>query len=250
MQKTPSLTRQPLAGARPRLNFRSQRKLRLCCAANTVPALKAWAPVCSALGDGLQTVLLRKGGIREPTFTPKFPAFLLLGTGYHTNSLLLKEEDQDRYQKECESDPKTQPTLVFDCVAEITGAWATTDPAVLMALEPLHIYGPDFLEARFGWRPTQPLTVMELRAYKLKKPVVVDTKDEFWGCFSWVDVETGDTSNGNGDGNGGSLEELKKISTPALDNIDFAEKQKICRQGLSKLQDLKEIKYNSQNLKS
>jgi len=36
-----------------------------------VPALKEWDVSVAALHDGEQTVLLRKGGIKEPTFVPR-----------------------------------------------------------------------------------------------------------------------------------------------------------------------------------
>lgn len=35
-------------------------------------------------------VLVRKGGIREPTFTPKTQRFLLFPTAFHTDAQLLK----------------------------------------------------------------------------------------------------------------------------------------------------------------
>ena len=131
------------------------------------PALKEWAPAVSALLNGDQTILLRKGGIREPTFTPKSQQFLLFPTAFHTDESLLKPELQSQYNADCQKDPKTQSALDFYCLAEVTGAWATTDPDVLAALTALHIYGPNFLDARLRWRPTQPITVLELRAYRL-----------------------------------------------------------------------------------
>lgn len=35
-------------------------------------------------------ILVRKGGIREPTFTPKAQRFLLFPTAFHTDAQLLK----------------------------------------------------------------------------------------------------------------------------------------------------------------
>lgn len=130
------------------------------------PALKEWAPAVTALLNGEQTVLLRKGGIKEPTFTPKASQFLLFPTAFHTDDSLLKSDLQARYNADCLVDPKSQSILNFNCLAEVTGTWATTDPNVLAALDALHIYGPNFLNARLRWRPTQPLTILEVRAYR------------------------------------------------------------------------------------
>jgi hypothetical protein len=46
-------------------------------------------------------VLLRKGGIREPTFTPKAQQFLLFPTAFHSEAQLLKPGIAERYQQVC-----------------------------------------------------------------------------------------------------------------------------------------------------
>jgi hypothetical protein len=46
-------------------------------------------------------VLLRKGGIREPTFTPKAQQFLLFPTVFHSEAQLLKPGIAERYQQVC-----------------------------------------------------------------------------------------------------------------------------------------------------
>jgi hypothetical protein len=207
-------------------------------------ALKEWAPAVKALSNGDQTILLRKGGIKDPTFSAKAPSFLLFSTAFHTDALLLKPAFQKKYHAECEIDPKGQEYLEFDCIAELTGQWKTTDSQILTALDPLHIYGPDFLEARLRWKPTQPLTVLELRAFKLVKPLVIPTREEYWGCFSWVDVQLdcGDFEEKILP-TGKSLDELVKEGylIPAIDDISFAEKQKLCRDGLSTLKELESL---------
>lgn len=44
-------------------------------------------------------VLLRKGGIREPTFTPKATRFLLFPTAFHTDAQLLKPGVAEQFQQ-------------------------------------------------------------------------------------------------------------------------------------------------------
>ena len=38
--------------------------------------------------------------------------------------------------------------------------------AAVQVLDGLHIWGPDFLAARLKWRERQPITILELRAYR------------------------------------------------------------------------------------
>jgi hypothetical protein len=52
----------------------------------SLPALKEWAPTCAAISTGEQTILLRKGGIKEPTFKPIARDFLLFPTSFHTDA--------------------------------------------------------------------------------------------------------------------------------------------------------------------
>ena len=43
-----------------------------------------------------------------------------------------------------------------------------------------------FLDGRLKWRPGQALTVLELRAYRLARPLVVRPHPRHFGCFSWL----------------------------------------------------------------
>lgn len=44
-------------------------------------------------------MLLRKGGIREPTFTPKAQRFLLFPTAFHSDAQLLKPGVAEQFQQ-------------------------------------------------------------------------------------------------------------------------------------------------------
>ena len=87
-------------------------------------------------------------------------------------------------------DPKTSPELRLGTVAEVTGAWATTDPSVAYAVEDFHIGTAAFLDNRLKWRRGQALTVLELRAYRLSKPLVVVPQPGHFGCFSWGEMSS------------------------------------------------------------
>lgn len=149
-------------------NTGSDRSKRIECraSARAAPALKEWAPLIEALGHGQQTLLFRKGGIKEPLFKPPTETFLLFPTQFHTDSKLLKPEAQHAFSNACNFDPKAQQQLSFPFAAQITGAWTTMDTNVLPAVQPLHICAPGFLENRLRWRAAQPLTILELRVMR------------------------------------------------------------------------------------
>jgi hypothetical protein len=96
-------------------------------------ALKEWAPTCAALGSGEQTILIRKGGIREPTFVPEARAFLLFPTSFHTDQQLLKPGAAERYGAAVALEPRQLPAVPLAQYAEVTGAWKTKDERVLQA---------------------------------------------------------------------------------------------------------------------
>ncbi|KAL4443498.1 hypothetical protein ABPG75_011235 [Micractinium tetrahymenae] len=209
-------------------------------------ALKEWAPTCAAIAAGEQTILLRKGGIKEPTFTPAAREFLLFPTSFHTDAQLLKPGAAQRYEAECAFDPKAQATLRFATRAALTGAWTTTDPAVLQLLDGLHVWAPGFLEDRLRWRKTQPITVLELRAVRLLQPLELAPRDDFWGCFSWLDLAA--APEGSGAEQQRQAQQVAVAAaaaaaagTPALGDAAFAELQALCRRQLAQLGDLQEL---------
>lgn len=58
-------------------------------------------------------------------------------------------------------------------------------PCRAVPTQDLHIGTPEFFQARTKWRPGKPLTVLELRAWRLAQPLQVAPCPEFFGCFSW-----------------------------------------------------------------
>lgn len=121
------------------------------------------------------------------------------------------------------------PLAYFAC---ITGAWTTEDPEVLRQLEPLHVYAEGFLETRLKWRSKDPLTLLELRCWVLQQPLQLPAREQYFGCFSFVELLPEDTG-------------LKAAATAAsgawqmvaaLTDAEFAEKQAVLRQQLQQLE--------------
>jgi hypothetical protein len=149
---------------------------------------------------------------------------------------LLKPAAAQRYAAETRYDPRAQPRLSFATAARVTGAWTTFDPAVLQLLDELHAWAPGFLENRLRWRPRQPITVLEVRAYRLAPPLALEPRDDFWGCFSWVPL---------GDAAQLGLGEVAGGGPPALDAAAFAERQALCRRQLGQLADLQDLVFDA-----
>ncbi|DBA91080.1 hypothetical protein WJX77_004941 [Trebouxia sp. C0004] len=192
-------------------------------------ALKEWAVTCAALGQGDQTIILRKGGIREPAFRPAASTFLLFPTSFHSNTRLLRPVANVKYQQELAFDQKTATHLTIKHIASLTGCWTTFDPFVLSALSDHHVWTEEFLSTRLKWKPKQPITVMELRCSQLQQPLVTPTQDSYWGCFSWIDVEQGVTK------------EQLTTAEAVIDNSDYQGRQQQVRRALGQLDDCTEV---------
>lgn len=125
--------------------------------------------------------------------------------------------------------PKEVEQLPLQYYAEVTGAWTTQDPQLLAVLDPLHVYVEGFLDTRLKWRAKEPLTLLELRCYRLQRPLLLPVKQRegYFGCFSWVQLDDADVLPA-----GGNSWEVE----PALSNEEFAAKQAVLRAGLQQLQ--------------
>jgi len=148
------------------------------------PALKEWSVTCAALAAGEQTVLLRKGGIGEKGFKAEAGQFILFPTAYHMKEDLLKPGVAGRYEDAVAYEAGS--TVPIAQAAVVTGAWVTADAEVADALADLHVWNEAFLETRLKWKPSTPVTVLELRVFDLPEPINILMREEFKGCFRWV----------------------------------------------------------------
>ncbi|KAL6764733.1 hypothetical protein V8C86DRAFT_2469085 [Haematococcus lacustris] len=191
----------------------------------TAGALKEWAVAIAALANGEQTILVRKGGIREPTFKPPTDQFILFPTSFHSDQELLKPGVGERYTSALALEPKQQSVLELSSWVQVTGAWVSHDERLLDSLEDQHIWSRAFLEARLQWRAKQPLTLLELRTWNFAQPLQLQVRPEFFGCFSFLDLGPGLAD--------GALAQPGAL--PALNDWEFAERQAALRQRLAGL---------------
>ena len=169
-------------------------------------ALKEWAVAVEALERGETALVVRKGGIREKAFAVPKARFLFFKGYEHQKEEQLKPLYHDLQR----SIPERQDDgpVIFTSFAEVQGAFEVSETEELEALDPYHIWTPEYAESRLKWRPKKPLTVLVLRTYLLPEPVELPYRAEYGGCKSWISLEKPISPAG---------------SRPALDDAAFEE---------------------------
>jgi hypothetical protein len=154
----------------------------------SVCALKEWNVAIEALEAGETIVLLRKGGIREDKrhFQVRQSWAWLYPTYEHQNPELLKPEYARRVEP-VESGWHPENVRIGSC-AEIVGISAVTEEKTLEKLLPYHIWNDRLAFDRLHWKPTQPLSVLLLRVYRLPRPQIIPYQPSYGGCKSWIDL--------------------------------------------------------------
>ncbi len=134
-------------------------------------SLKEWSTVIDALGRGEQILLIRKGGIADPTFGVEAERFYLFPTFFHTGS------------------GEPPESVRISHWAEVVKTWRVRDLELLYALEPFTIMDRANLDTRYRFREDQALHVLAVRAWRLPQPVTIALKPEYAGCRSWVSID-------------------------------------------------------------
>jgi hypothetical protein len=149
--------------------------------------LKEWAVAVKALELGETALVVRKGGIREKAFAVANRRFLLLPGYEHQRPELLKPAYRELLKEI--PDLTDDGPLRFTSLAEVRGAYEISEPESLAAIDPYHIWTPEYAESRFRWRPKKPLTVLVLRVYLLPDPVELPYSAAYGGCKSWIELQ-------------------------------------------------------------
>ena len=153
-------------------------------------ALKEWAVITRALARGEQFLVLRKGGIREQQkrFVIEGNRFLLYPTYEHQSPDLLKPRWHDALAL-TETQAPPPDTVIIDTLAEVVEILEVSEPERVSALEDFYICTNDYAQYRLKWRPKHPLSIILLRAMKLKRAYSVPVLPRYGGCVSWVELE-------------------------------------------------------------
>ncbi len=150
-------------------------------------ALKEWAVVCRALATGVQTVLLRKGGISEPggAFRCEHEAFWLYPTRFHQGAESLTPGGAALLDGLTHpTEPGLVPVSLF---ARVQSVQRVTDPAELAPYFDRQVLIPEVVLQRFHYKRPE-LFVIEVTCEEIATPFFVRETPEMAGCHSWVNV--------------------------------------------------------------
>jgi len=179
-------------------------------------AFKEWAVVDEALGTGLQTIVLRKGGIHERhgRFTPEYETFLIYPTYEHQRPEAVRGLWCDRIR-----DDRTDRGLVTirHLARVIDVLTAPPRPESAGDWEHLHIYAPAVIRGRYEYRSELPLYVLLVRVYRLPATATVREIPAYAGCRSWVRLREPISVRG---------------AEPVLDDVTFADRSREVRASL------------------
>lgn len=140
-------------------------------------ALKEWASIVAAVGDGSQCVLLRKGGIHDPggTFRVEHDRFWLYPTWLHQQEAGLEV-------------PRPEAGAVtLEVMCEVVRVWHVADLEQVERLAGLHRWSAEAVATRFHYRRPG-LFVVLVRAHRASPHRVAETP-AYMGCKSWVELE-------------------------------------------------------------
>lgn len=150
-------------------------------------AFKEWQVVCDALARGRQTVLFRKGGIREGRdgFSFAHQQFFLFPTRFHATTGQITEGEVETLPEWRVGD-----AIGISHFVRAHKALTLSDWSAVQSLSPLHIYSEDTLRDRFYWQGRNmaagSIHVAWVEVIRLSKPWVLSYTQAFGGCRSWI----------------------------------------------------------------
>ena len=142
--------------------------------------------MCAAIGQGRQTVIIRKGGIAEGRegFSFKHKRFYLFPTCFH-------EEAEKITEPQFASPPETSENITIQCAVIVEWSGVITDWSVAQALAPFHILREEVVRERFDYKNAPGIHVAFVRAFKLHPAWTFPNEKRFGGCRSWVELPAG-----------------------------------------------------------
>ena len=150
-------------------------------------AFKEWAAVCRALGDGSQSIILRKGGIAETDgeFRPEYERFYLFPTYFHERERTGLKPSAFAFAEEAERDRPPEETIRIQLAVEVATVHHVTDITAIRALDSFHIWSVEEIERRFHYR-SPGLYVLIVRCFTFPTAIDLPNLADYAGCKSWV----------------------------------------------------------------
>lgn len=151
---------------------------------NMIPAFKEWALVCECLGDGRQSLLIRKGGIAEggEGFSFKHKEFYLYPTWFHEQVGRTRLPEGTQVPEE----PKEGVEVRYYAVME----WACVvrDEKKLERLREYHVFSDEVVAERFAYDKEPGVHIAFLRVFRLEPVLRLPMDASYGGCKSWIEM--------------------------------------------------------------
>ena len=177
-------------------------------------AFKEWAVICDTLGNGKQSLILRKGGIHEGKkgFQFEHEKFALFPTRFHEQGQSVRIDAKESVI------PKTEyeigETVPIQYWAKIDSIWNLSQWESVVALNEFHIWTEQIILERYHWdkeKNEEPaISVALVRAYRFEAKLNITYEKKYGGCRSWVKLPL-------------LTEEHEDKSVPALKDSEFGE---------------------------
>ncbi len=146
---------------------------------------KDWAAVCTAMAQGRQSIIIRKGGIAEGRdgFQFKHPEFFLFPTAFHEQFDKLRPEEAGPLRSDV---PGDQAEIVVRAAFQLEWAATVTDRVAAAALAPFHVYRDAVVRERFDYDDAPGVQVAFGRALRVDPAWSFPAEASFGGCRSWI----------------------------------------------------------------
>jgi hypothetical protein len=153
-------------------------------------AFKEWAIIVDALSSGVQTIILRKGGISEGKggFKVEHPEFLLFPTLFHQQRESVVTPAQVRYDQIAPAFPPPG-ILRIEAFARVARVETVTSLEQLASLRPFHIWRDEVVRERFDWSRQKLIHFLVVRTFRLVEPLEMPLLESYGGCKSWIELK-------------------------------------------------------------
>lgn len=147
-------------------------------------AFKEWAVVCDAMGDGLQSVIVRKGGIAEGNdgFSFREKEFFLFPTWFH------EQVERTTLPVDTPVPPEPNEDLEIRFAATVEWSGVVEEWERVRALSCLHVLQESVVSDRFQYEEKPGIHIAFVRIYRLDPPPRLKNEKRYGGCRSWVEV--------------------------------------------------------------
>src|SRR5262249_23298465 len=129
-------------------------------------AFKEWDVICEALSQGRQALILRKGGVAEPTggFQPEHTPFRLFPPPLHPQLTGIKADGAPLLE-EVEAHRPPEGIIRLSHFAHVAGVHRLHDMVGALRIRQLHLWSDETVQARYAYRAPG-LYVLAVRVYR------------------------------------------------------------------------------------